>query len=101
MKIDFVTSFSQSGYELYAKKFLEDFIRHFPSSYTLHVFHEEQLPKISHPKIRYYELYKEPGFKEFLGRHAADDTKKGIFTDKDGKQFVNYRHQAWKFCRKV
>lgn len=99
MKYAVCTSFNDEGYELYGKKFLESFFKHWPKDVELHVFYEGSRPKESGPV--YHNLMEDGDLKKFLFVWGKNPQANGIVEVKNGKAMVNYRFQAVKFAKKV
>lgn len=92
----FVTSFSPAGYRDYGKRFLESFIRHFPQSSILAVFHENEEPTIDDPRIWYFNLLGDVEYQDWMIRHGNDPEKAGI---RDGVR--DFRFDAVRFAPKI
>lgn len=87
-----VTSFSPEGYELYGRRCLETFVKHWPCKIV--VFYEQK-PDFEHEKIEYRDLYSIPLIKQFLDKISTPEFE-GILNNQ-----YDYRYNAHKFCRKV
>jgi len=100
-----ITSFSEKGYEMYGKRFVETFLEHWPESSKLTIYAETPL-KIDNDRVEVVDLFKYEGVTDFLSRiQNSDKIYQGVRPgkDKDGKQvdMYDYRYDAYRFCRKV
>ncbi|MGH8601314.1 MAG: class I SAM-dependent methyltransferase [Gammaproteobacteria bacterium] len=94
----FVTSFSTTGYAQYGRRFLKDFIKHFPKKEHLIVFYEFDKPNIQDQRITYFDLTTDTDLVAFLERHRDKPSAHGIIAP---STVADYRFQATKFVRKV
>ena len=94
-----VTSFSDKGYEQYGKQFIETFLKFWPKSETLVVYHEETKPDIEDERVEYRALFDMEEAKEFFETILRSHP---IFRGKrmEGKAY-DYRMDAFRFSRKV
>lgn len=104
MSSTIITSFSNTGYHEYGKRFIETFQKFWPTEVKLVVYHEgiKDLPFES------YNLYKVPACFDFLTKHASDKVVKGQKQKPEHRWKAraieagyNFRFDAYKFCRKV
>ena len=84
----FITSFGDSGYDLYGEKFLKTFIRYWDA--PLNVYYEEKRRFPKSKKINYLPLWEVPHVEEYLKRPKVQKTAK----------IEDYRFQVHKFSRK-
>jgi len=84
-----VTTFSPKGYEEYAGRFLETYVRHVPIPLLAYV---EKTPPFTHKLIEYRDIYGHPDISSFINyaQHKERGTPK-----------QNYLYHAAKFCHKV
>ena len=95
--ITFVTSFSEEGYDLYGKKFIDGFVKHNPDIKLLVYYETERPPSdIDYKNVLYISLSKVEGMIPFLQAMSAFPVMKGIV---GGKRY--YQYDAYKFCRKI
>lgn len=88
-----VTTFSQKGYELYGKRFLETFVENWPCKIVVYY---ETLPDFQHEKVIYKPLLEVFGVQAFLQYCDRMPIFRGM------TEFgYNYNYDAKKFCRKV
>lgn len=87
MNYKFVTSFSQKGYDLYGRIFLESYIKHCP--YPLEVWHESQEAPSLPGRIEWSDLDWDKERDWFLTTFRKYDGRNG------------YRFNATGFCHKV
>lgn len=87
-----VTSFSKSGYDIYGKKFLETFVKHWPCKVVVYY---ESLPDFVHNKVEYKNLLGLKDLVAFLTIIQDRPVCKG-----DLEEGYNYNFDIWKFCRK-
>lgn len=88
-----VTTFSKTGYEVYGKKFLETFVKHWPCKIV--VYYEEK-PDFEHEKIEYRSFFEIPNVQTFYEYLKNVPMAHGIVNGK-----YDYNKDAWKFTRKV
>ena len=86
-----VTTFSQAGHELYAKRCLESLINRFPGRIVAYTEEEIDLPGIEQRSF-----FSIPGVSAYLER-----LKRQPGSDGQGPNGYDYRYDAAKFCRKV
>ena len=94
--IVFVTSWGPGGWELYAKRFVESFIEHFPAeTRLLAYYHDSEFPRDApiHARVEYRTLDDSRDLRRFKTQNAALN---GL---SDGQ--YNFRYDAIKFCHKV
>lgn len=101
-KVTVVTSFSPSGYQIYGKKFLDTFERHWPWTVDLVAYVEDEQ---THPRAEARSLWATEGCAEFLTRHDGDQSAHGnvckpCWSKNDIRKGRSYRTDAMKFCRK-
>lgn len=84
-----VTTFSPRGYQLYGKRFVESFLKHW--DIPLKVWVEEAIGR-KHPRLEQRMLWCDPAYKRFLHEYDQD-----AFRGHDG--FPN--GQLIRFCHKV
>lgn len=92
--VEIVTSWGPGGYELYGKRFLESFVKHFPVNTRLWAFyHDSELPDDApeDARIAYLNLNEDVTYTEFKRKY-------GHF---NGGQPYNFRFDVAKFCNKV
>lgn len=93
-QIEIVTSWGPGSYELYAKRFLESFVKHFPENARLWAFyHDCDLPDDApeHDRIAYSKLNDDITYVEFKRKYGH----------LNGGQPYNFRFDVAKFCNKV
>lgn len=88
-----ITSWGPDGWDLYAKTFLESYVKYWPCELT--VYYEEK-PDFNHEKITWKNLYDVQGMKDYLMRIKDFPACHGVLGDKRVYQFDLFR-----FCRKV
>src|SRR4051794_11424573 len=77
-RIAAVTTCNREGYELYGRRLLESFDRHWPASVTLHLYAEGFAPDVTSPRIVAHDLLgAAPDLVEFRRRHAANPDAHG------------------------
>ena len=91
-KIEFVTSFSPEGYNLYGQLFVDSFIEHC-APFPLTVYHESQESADFHSRLTWRNLDFDMNRKRFLEDHGRDASKIGSARDPNS--------QAIRFCHKV
>lgn len=84
----FITSFGDSGYDLYGEKFLKSYIKHWDA--PLNVYYEEKRSFPKSKKISYRSLWDVPNVKDYLDRPRPSLHK----------HTRDFRFQIYKFCRK-
>jgi len=102
-----VTSFSNAGYIEYGKKFVDTFLKYWPTDVKLFIYHEGLHPP-ENDRIQSINLLREVGpCVDFLRRHDNNEVAKGrqITNSQRWKQKCidegyNFRFDAFKFCRK-
>lgn len=80
-----VTSFSKRGYEVYGRRFLDSFRRHWPAGVTLHAFSED----LEHENV--HDLRQDREHQEFCGKWA----------DPEWNHPTDPNRQTIRFCHKV
>jgi len=102
-----VTSFSNDGYRLYGKRFLDTFRRYWPSSVDLVVYHEgiDEESLLGFKGVNLLDLQ---NFKRFESVYGNDQESCGrsqrrgfYWKPKAIEAGYNFRFDAMKFCRKV
>lgn len=93
--IKFVTSFSQEGYKLYGKKFLESYVKHVDAPIMVY-FETREKPDFTHRNVNYIPLSKIAGIMNYLQSMSVFPMMKGILGDKR-----LYQYDVYKFCRKM
>jgi hypothetical protein len=77
-RIAAVTTCNREGYELYGRRLLESFDRHWPASVKLHLYAEGFAPDVTSPRIVAHDLLgAAPDLVEFRRRHAANPDAHG------------------------
>lgn len=84
-----VTSFSQQGWQVYGKRFVETFLRHW--DIPLLCFHEGQPRPFEHDRLYWIDLKMDPEHEDFCHRFSAPE-----FNDP-----VDPNMQSIKFCHKI
>lgn len=92
------TSFSEEGYEVYGRRFIESYLANCDK--PLAVFYEGRKPDIRDDQIRYVKLDADADLDAFLKAYDVPMAH-GIVGKKDGKWVADYRFQAIKFAKKV
>ena len=87
-----VTSFSDTGYHQYGKRFLEQAIVNWPSKIIVYY---EAKPDLIHEKIEYRDLFGVSELRTFLFYLQDKPLTHGKLPDG-----YNYNYDTWKFCRK-
>jgi hypothetical protein len=87
-----VTSFSETGYHKYGKRFLEQAVVNWPTK--LIVYYEVK-PDFVHERVEYRNLFDLENLRTFLLYLQDKPITKGDMPDG-----YNYNFDAWKFCRK-
>ncbi len=102
-----VTSFSQKGYHLYGKKFIETFLEH-TNDHKLTIFYENSTPsnRPDDDRLIYENLVSYDEFVEFCKTiQNSDPLFRGLvrnLEDKNAKDPIyNFRFDAFRFFRKV
>lgn len=90
----FVTSFGQSGYKLYGKRFLETYVEHVGK--PIDVYIEGEAPDFKHNLVTFRDLLKVEGLIDFL-KLASFPAAQGHLWGDDA---YNYRFDCFKFSRK-
>ena len=93
--IKFVTSFSQEGYKLYGRAFLESFVKHVDAEILVY-YETKAKPAFTHKNIKYIPLSKIAGIMNYLQAMSVFPVMKGILGDKR-----YYQYDVYKFCRKM
>lgn len=91
-----VTSWGPGGWDLYAKRFVESFVKHFPANVKLHAYyHDCEVPYAApqDPRISYFCLNDDPSHEE-AQKHCAKHNGQMA----DG---YNFRFDAAKFNHKA
>jgi hypothetical protein len=88
VKVAAVTTFSQEGYQVYGKRFIDSFIEFWPEAVQLNVFYEGEKPTDANPNCVWHSLDADPDRKRFMERHPDEDPK-------------DYRKCPTRFCHKV
>jgi len=101
-RVTVVTSFGPAGYELYGKRFLDSFERHWPRTVDLVAYVEDGT---RHPRAQTRMLWNVEGCTEFISRHYSDPSANGMvpaacWSRNDIGKGRSYRTNAVKFCRK-
>lgn len=87
------TSFSQDGYELYGRRFMETFEKHWPAEVGLSIYHEwddfpEDLPAGTDKRIRYFRHVDQvDGLKPFLDAVSHFPLLRGEQTTEKGQVY--------------
>src|SRR4051794_13845797 len=77
-RIAAVTTCNREGYELYGRRLLESFDRHWPASVALHFYTEGFAPDVTSPRIVAHDLLAAaPDLVDFRRRHAANPDAHG------------------------
>lgn len=109
MKYSVLTSFSERGYRMYGKRFLETFDKFWPEEVELYVYHEGDpgVPLKNHVKHS-FNLLNIKECADFIDEFGSVDLFCGKKVDeplrwqaKDINKRYNYKFDAVKFCRKV
>jgi hypothetical protein len=101
-----VTSFSPAGWNLYARGFVDSFYEHAPAEATLLSYWEGTRPRYEGLLPGYSLLDIEPSA-SFLARHKGNLVVAGRlegsapWAGKAKREHYSYRHDAYKFARKV
>ncbi len=82
-----VTTFAEKHYELYGRRFIESYLKHWPETVPLFVYYEGKKPDIESPRITYIDLGKDRDREKFMAEKF--DTSS------------DYRFQAVRFSHKV
>ena len=93
--ITFVTTFGDEGLEMYGRKFLTSFIKHW--DFKIIVYHEDKVPDIISEKIEYRKLRDVPGVGKFLSAASQWPVMMGKI---DSSKKVVYNYNIFKFCRR-
>lgn len=96
-----VTTFNQSGYDLYGKKMLESFLKHWPLDQKILVYTEEVNvdSKITQDaRVEIHDLLKSKPLVDFKTRHADNPVANGI---KPPATFKDFKYDAVRFSHKV
>lgn len=96
------------GYRQYGRRFIENFIRHWPNDVTLYVYHEGS-DIIESNRVKPINLLKAlPNCVDFINRWKNDHEACGRepnsptrWRGKDVQKGYNFRFDVVKFCRKV
>lgn len=91
-----VTSFSEEGYELYGKRFLETYVEHFDVPLVVYTEYTKSVVYPKNDLIDYKSLWRVSGFKKFIAMTDPIPAAHGKLWD----QKRNYRFDVHKFCRK-
>jgi hypothetical protein len=90
----FVTTFSQKGYDIYGKTFLDSWVKHVgPLGADLLVYHESQDEQPGGSQVRWINLDDDEDRTRFIEDHGSDPKKVG---DRS-----NFNAQSIRFCHKV
>jgi hypothetical protein len=92
--IEFVSSFSEEGYELYGKRFLESFTKHW--DWPLTIYYEDVQPDFEHDQVTFKNLFEVKGCKQYLAATSTFPIFKGLI---DVKR--DYRFDTYRFARKM
>jgi len=93
MKFAVCTTIHEEGYNKYAKKNFELFVKHWPNNIKLYAFMEGEYDTI--PGVQYYDLYKQsPDLKKFL------EVNKGRKWWPKDREMKIYKRDWIKFCYK-
>lgn len=101
-----VTSFSQRGWNAYAHAFVDSFYAHFPEDVALLAYWEGATPEYG-GWLPGYDLLSIQPCAAFLGRHVSNEIVQGkiegraAWGPKARREGYSYRHNAFKFARKV
>jgi hypothetical protein len=100
-----VTSFGPEGYDLYGRRFIESFHQFWPADIQLICAWEGQPPD---QNLCGFDLTASDPARAFLARHRTDPIVHGLMDmppahwgPKAKKEGYSFRHDAYKFCRKV
>lgn len=96
----FVTSFSPAGYEEYGRRFLDTFVKFWPSHALLAVFHEGQRPPVDDPRIMYFNLLEDRDLQDFMVRFGGEAAAHGA-RKANGEIVRDFRFDAVRFAPKV
>jgi len=69
-----VTSWSPEGYRTYGKRFIETFLRCWPESIPLHVWHEAEPPEESDARLHAFDLSLDEDLQVFVREHSSPKT---------------------------
>ena len=108
MSYTVVTSFSIDGYFKYGRNFIKTFMKYWPSSVNLMIYHEGTGEVLDENHVRVNLLEDVKDCADFIDRYSKDDYACGR-RQKEGFRWksraiqagYNYRFDAVKFCRKV
>lgn len=94
--IVFITSWGPGGWDLYAKRFVESFVEHFPAeTRLLAYYHDSEFPRDAplHSRVEYRTLDGCAALQTFKCKYAhVNGLNRGQY---------NFRYDAIKFCHKV
>lgn len=82
-----ISSFGPEGYELYGRKFLESYIKHWETPITVYV--EDRGPYPSHERIEYKSLWEIPQLTDILQRAQQKENH------------LDWKYNVFKFARKA
>lgn len=89
-----VSSFSQEGWELYGRQFVESTLKHWPGE--LWVYYEGEKPDIKHDKLVLKDLFEVPGCVQYLETMNTLPIFQGVINNTR-----YYQLDIHKFCRKM
>lgn len=95
MSVQFVTSFSEEGYELCGKRMLETFTENVDAPIVVY-YETETPPDFEHENVTYRSLSDVPAVMPILMAMKVFPAMQGIFR---GKR--HYTHDIYRFCRKI
>lgn len=89
MSYSVVTTFSQRGYEVYGRRMIKSFARHWPEDVPLHVYFEGERPSDASERAVWHSLDDDVDRARFMREHRDDDPKDYR------KRPVQYSHKVW------
>ena len=102
MKYGIVTTFAAKHYELYGRRMIETFDKHWPKEVEFHIYHEGDIPKLDNPRIFYHDLLGvNPDLAAFKERHKNDPVANGQPNNAgtpDGKRRSENIKERWKLA---
>ncbi len=88
-----VTTFSPEGYEVYGRRFIDTFVKYWPSDVLLHVFYEGEKPADASNAVQWHALYLDKDRAKFMAEHK--DEKPGDYR----KCPVRFSHKVFAVTR--
>jgi len=104
VKYSVITTFHREGYDLYAKKMIQSFDKHWPKDINLYVYHQDEEPIEKSSRIHYFDLHTRcPDLLNFKNKHKDNPLYNGKVM-KDGTlnfNANNFKFDAVRFSNKV